>query len=848
MKKWIRFCSFLVAAVLLLTAMPAPAAAVADENAPVDFVLVLDCSASLFRFDRDRLAINACESFVDQMPVQDARVGVIGFGYSAGSSYQYSPKYSGETKELDMSADASHVHEIMPISALSTSKDREACKETVVEAANNGYTSASRAEMSNAALYSPVVPALAAAVDLLEKSGSADDNACVILISDGVSYTKGNSYDHTAVGKQAREHGWPIYCIELNYATPSAKEVKDAQKLLDEVCAASGDRNVGREYCATPADVFIAFQRIFFDLWKYPEPIPEDWPKELALPGEFPFSVPVLTSEATVNIFGSGVTSVTLVDPNGRETTINKDREEDDLIAVVKEGKYYSIKMICPADGQWNCKVDGVGSASVLINSTDLQEMGLAIVANSKNGATKGLAKNDEIHVTSYFAYQGHEIHNHSIYEETCDNAVLRVCHANGEPREYKMYADAQGYYCDVTLKEFPCGTVTMQVVLEDGMFRGNKKYSDTVVFETVSQDVEPIPPDPITLTAYVNNSFERLDLRERFYNPDGDKVTYGLECTSDRSVVFEFTEEADYMTIASGMKPGSYQVLLTAKDVDMTEPAVHNLILNVEDRTPIVKKIPPVELWVEHLFFQKQDKATAVVDLSEYIYDPDGVEMTFTAKTESGDIASVSQEGSLLTFVPGQKGNTVVTVTGYDGVSYVDAEIKVSVVSAKAAFWRDNWVTFAIAAALLVLLILILIFISKNTRVKGVWTITFVENNGVPVTASNVKISTMNIGRKKVFLLKDLLNALTSRLDSDVMASLPKYFGTQKPAAQIQLKGVLFGKGFVVQKIPKDETVRVLYGGVPKQGKVQVRGTVKFILQAPGQLGVMDTMVITFK
>ena len=83
MKKWIRFCSLLMAAMLLFMAMPLAAAAAADADAPVDFVLVLDCSASIFQNDTQRLSINAVQSFIDQMPVQNARVGVIGFGYRA---------------------------------------------------------------------------------------------------------------------------------------------------------------------------------------------------------------------------------------------------------------------------------------------------------------------------------------------------------------------------------------------------------------------------------------------------------------------------------------------------------------------------------------------------------------------------------------------------------------------------------------------------------------------------------------------------------------------------------------------------------------------------------------------
>ena len=71
MKKWIRFCSLLMAAMLLFTAMPLAAAAAADADAPVDFALVLDCSASIFQNDTQRLSINAVQSFIDQMPVQN---------------------------------------------------------------------------------------------------------------------------------------------------------------------------------------------------------------------------------------------------------------------------------------------------------------------------------------------------------------------------------------------------------------------------------------------------------------------------------------------------------------------------------------------------------------------------------------------------------------------------------------------------------------------------------------------------------------------------------------------------------------------------------------------------------
>lgn len=630
----------------------------------------------------------------------------------------------------------------------------------------------------------------------------------------------------------------------MNYATPASDDVEGAQKFLDEICASSGDRNVTREYCATPADVFVAFQRIFFDLWKYPEKLPADWPKALELPGEFTFSVPMLTSEATVNVFGKGVSSVTLRDPSGKEMVVTGDYERDGFIAVVEDEKYYSVKMICPKDGEWTCYVEGTGDVSVLVNSTDLQEMGLSIVANSQNPG-EVLRKNDVIRVDSFFAYQDYQIHNHDIYEQTYKNAKLQVQHSNGTVREYPMNADRQGYYCELMLNEFPGGALTLQVVLEDNMFRNGRKISDAITFKTENLQLELTGNGPESLTSYVNAQFDRIDLGEIFSNPDNDNITYGLEC-ADRSVSFDYTEADGYMTIDAGLTPGDYEVAITAKDPDMNKPLRYTMNLSVQDRVPVVEKIPEVELWVNHFGFQKEKNATQTFDLSQYIYDPDGIAMDYDVVADS--LVNVTLEGSSLNFSPVEKGETVISVTASDGVSQVDAQIEVSVISAKKAFWRDNWIKFALAGALLVLLILILIFISKNTRVKGVWNISFVENDGFPIEANKVKISTMNIGRKKVFLLKDLLTAVASRLDGSLSQNLLRYIGEQKAASKIELKGVLFGNGFVVRKIPKDDAVRVVCDGSVKTGKATVRGSAKFEFQATGGVGATDTLVITFK
>ncbi len=841
MKKMTRLICSLLVVLMLLSVVPITGVSALEKDESVDFVIVLDCSASLFYHDRERLCLNACESFMDQLPVQDARVGVIGFGYGGGNPFPYSSKYTGQTEgSLDMSRDATHVHEILPLSDLS-GETRENYKKTVISAVDNAW----RVNATSTSLYSPVVPAIGAAVDMLERSGAADNNACIILISDGVSYTKGNQIDPTVVGRQANEHGWPIYCIELNYATPDRKDVQKAQKLMDEICAASGDRNVAREYCASPEDVFVAFQRIFYDLWKYPAPLPEDWPQRLRLPGDFPVTIPVLTSEATVNVFGNSMESVTLTDPDGKEITITGNYERDDLIAVVEDGKYYSIKMICPKDGVWNCHVEGQGDASVLVNSTDLQEMSLAIVANAQS-SSEILRKNDVIRVDAFFAYRGHEVHNHEIYQQTYKNAKLRVQHSKGITKEYEMSADSQGYICELTLNEFPEGVLSLQVILEDNMFRSGKKVSDVVSFKTGNVELELTGNGPESKKGYVNNVFDRIDLSEIFHNPDEDLITYSLEC-DDRVHSFDFSVDADNMLIETGMEPGTYPVTISAKDPDMIMALEYSMELVVENRAMEKSKIKDVELWIDSYGFQKAgDKEKISLDLDQYVTDPDGVDIKYTVTVDES-IVKLNQKESIIELVPVSMNETVVTVVANDGVEETQLEFKAVVMSGKTAFWRDNWIYFVIALAILILIVLVTIILIKNKRVKGEWEI-IIDDNGESGKIDRMSIADYTaVGKKGKFLLKDLIVELVPYMDYPLaMASVMSYF-SGNGAEKIELVGTTRKKGCNISKIPANGSgVTVAINGVNCKGKAKIFGGTLMVVFDQQTTGAR--MVITMR
>jgi hypothetical protein len=88
MKRWAKFTCLMLALLLVFTALPTflavPATAAEagpEEEPPKDIVLLLDCSESLGFNDPKNLRLEACKSFIDTLPTENARISVIAFGY-----------------------------------------------------------------------------------------------------------------------------------------------------------------------------------------------------------------------------------------------------------------------------------------------------------------------------------------------------------------------------------------------------------------------------------------------------------------------------------------------------------------------------------------------------------------------------------------------------------------------------------------------------------------------------------------------------------------------------------------------------------------------------------------------
>ena len=114
MKFRARLLCILLALVMLFSVIPAMGAEQApEEDAPEDFVILLDCSMSLYQNDPDMLCLEACKNFVDELPVQNARVSVIAFGYMDDEYYSYTSRF-----EVKLVQDAQLIHVIVPLDDL----------------------------------------------------------------------------------------------------------------------------------------------------------------------------------------------------------------------------------------------------------------------------------------------------------------------------------------------------------------------------------------------------------------------------------------------------------------------------------------------------------------------------------------------------------------------------------------------------------------------------------------------------------------------------------------------------------------------------------------------------------
>lgn len=681
----------------------------------VDFVLVLDCSGTMGRSDPEYLSIAAVQMFVDILPIENARVGVICFGPDWKSEmYVFHPE--------DAYANAYRVSLSYPIQNAGSDSDRRTVK-TLVEQIGT--------ERSNGDTHTVLATALLAAVDALEESGAKDDSACVILMSDGRftwddtdngQYTKVTSGIAGAAG-----HGWPVYTIELNYDGMNGPnqewQGRDARRWMKEI--GNGTNGDSIEITSELRDnngldgIVQQFGTIFS---RFMDVVPETGTVEIengqASKG---FTVPEMVAETNIIITSPEllrVDSVSITNPQKTERRFSENVSEEKCRVTVNKGKYIMIKLIQPMAGDWVVTAYGQDGAKIYLQSISSQEMNLHLTM-VPDGTENSYRKGTQIKANAFFEYNGNAYISDSFYKNS--PAYLEIVENNSR---IELMPGSEGYSAAFTLSEG--GTYTIRAVSESEAFRSGKKVSNAFSYTVVGEELT-LGKMLEDRKLHVNEEAPAINLKEYFINKDTDKITYNAEFDNSAGLKCEFQE--DFLKIRAGEKSGRFTVTVSASDPDMSLPLSQSFTVEVINSPPkAVKPLENIALvynlpgGLEKLAGGRMGMRKKEIDLSEYFQDTDGQQLYYTVqRLETPVKVEVSGTGGEIVSMEGiKRGDSIIYVTVSDNNEEIHCEIQVSV---------KAWWGYKAGISLLVVLILAWLLLYGRRGIYGTWEV-FIDDS----------------------------------------------------------------------------------------------------------------------
>lgn len=801
-----------------------------------DVVLVLDCSGSMLNADPFKLCATACKLLVDQIPLKNARIAILAFGYNGGSAYQLKNYTIENPTELNL------INIVTPLQETASLSGIENLKETIdVVTEKRGNAT-------------PTGTALLCATDLLENAGSTDKNACIVLIGDGECTSNINpmidSQNVETAVKRISSHNWPVFALQVNSDNIHDEESVQTKR-MKHLAYDCGQIALGYEndkYCYfnltsfEQGDIAVSEAASNIFAWvanSFPPPEPEKY----ELPADITYDVPNLASEFNITLLGEGLRDITITFPDGEKKYIDGNIAEEDLLTSIIEGRYYNIKLFCPKEGQYTVHVGGDKGKVAVSLDVGTMDTELKLTSNPTLSLDTPLGdKKTKIHFSSCFSYRDTDILNNRCYDDI--PAVLEIKGTNGDTEIPLIGDKSTGYYADITASDLSHvgPAFSVRVAARDNSFTEGCKYSKPIQFKMENIPTALIDPDIPDMNAGVNQQFE-IDLKDYFNNPDNDAQDVVIECLTDRNKEFSSNCENDYLKIDAGLDLGAFDVKLKVRDYDMKDYLESNpFTLTVSEEPFVFEEIEVVEVWISNLpkalqFLQEPGPREVSLNLADYYYDPDGLPAQYGALNIEGDgtLFDCKQEGALLTFTPLEKGNGTVSFTVSDGYNEQGVSFRVKVVSGWSKLFSDNVALIVICAIALAVLILTLVVINANTRVKGKWDIT-ISADGEDRTEETIEgidlhINT-SVGKKKKFLMKDMLMSVTKKMEhGSVFGPFITDAFRSASAAKITMKGVLSGKGCVFMNLPtqNNDSIEVSCNGRSGQKKYKTSyGTVE--------------------
>ncbi len=875
MKKRVRLLCLLMALLVLIGIVnPVGAVDTPAEEGPVNYVVVVDISKSTEKSDEMRVCELAAQMFVDQLPVQDAQVGVVVFGHR-NFAQQYSFKAYRPSAEIDK--DIVKVRELVPLQPTADLAD----KDRIFTQVDKIDQLAAEARKQDPYGQSPQGLAVAAAVDMLLEADSAKGRACIVVVSDGVRKseiaTRGDFDDiESEASDIAKANNWPIFCLRLaGQGNHKPKELADAKEDMNETAIKTGafvdqndnnkidDEEKGAFAVRDLEDVSKAIMQI---LAQYTDGETET--VELDENGYAKVSYPIgeLTSEASFSVSGAGLERVDISASNGALLcSITGNEETERYLAVLRRGPfqdYIGAKLICPDADEVTIEVYGRANASVDILRCSAKSVELAIDVFRKDAEKNEwvevtgedvLSKDDQIRFEAYFVYRDHRFKNCSIYTNVAPKLTIENMDTGAPLPDYAMSGDENGYFYEMSLRQlgnedanYRAYAEVVSETLEDGM-----KRSGYAGFKTKDEIPSPIKNTIPEQTVEMNQNIV-INLDDYISNPDGDTMALSTECTSNEKLSFK-VEQPDGRTLVlnSGMVEGVHDLVFRLKDKAVEKP--FELYLKMEVTRPEIKCEEESIRLVSDKFFPEIlapicGERILEKDITDAFY-AEGLKLMITdcESEKDGIVTCAHESGSWIVSSTG-KGKTVLNVTMNAGiqkeedgiVEYVlDDEgnqavftesIEVEVVSR----WKILIEKYGLLIGGVLLLVAVLlgwmIFRKKSKGLKDSWNVKIsTQNKQIYETRKPVDLA--EYSEKEItltYLMEDQIEPLLDVLrrndiNSNAVRNAINYWKKQDSLDQVKLCATSKSGGFILKRDKGASSCTITYGDKQYTKPVQV-------------------------
>lgn len=361
---------------LLPQALLPQAAAAQAQTSGIDAVLVADVSNSMNTSDRDKISNEAMKMFIDMLPVQGDKVGIVA----------YTDQVEREKAMLEIQSDA----------------DKSNLKDFIDQLGRGPYTDVS--------------VGVAEAVNILNHGADPSHSPMIVLLADGnndFNKTKGRTQaqsdaDLEKAVKEAQDQGIPVYTIGLN---ADGKLNKNA---LADLAQQTGGKSFITD---TPDDLPQILSEIFADhaklnVVKLPSVTGNGSYQEVTV------NVPndsVL--EANISIMSSKPVEVQLTDPSGQAVDLNSDA------AKLSTSKSYSlVKLLKPQEGDWKLRVKGAPKDSIDINLLFNYDLQLVVDPIKTKSYTKG----DKVDLAAKLENGGQPLQDNDLYTDMKATLVVK--------------------------------------------------------------------------------------------------------------------------------------------------------------------------------------------------------------------------------------------------------------------------------------------------------------------------------------------------------------------------------------------------------------------------------------